>query len=173
MEAPNNPPTVDKIEAMVKDFDQAWGRLWEVMFRHFTKVETAGLFSPEAVDTGEQVFALMEAVLHYRDKDVQKALQDGYVLGEAYEPEDTKPEVKRPVDCGVSVLLTVEVLVEREDLPEEMYEKDGDLYVLTDDGRDWFVKEAELSVDCGMYDFVVHDGEIDGNSDGDFEVHPF
>lgn len=169
METPNNPPTVDKIEAMVKDFDQAWGKLWEVMFQHFTKVETAGLFSPEAMETGEQVFALMEAVLHYRDKDVDNAMQAGYDMGVG---EDT-PEVKRPVDCTVSVMLEVEVIMEREDLPEDMYEKDGDLYVLTEEGRNWFTDEARLSLDCGMYEFLIHGAEIDGNSDGDFEVHPF
>lgn len=172
METPNNPPTVDKIEAMVKDFDQAWGKLWEVMFQHFTKVETAGLFSPEAVDTGEQVFALMEAVLHYRDKDVQKALEDGYVLGEAYEPEDTKPEVVPPVDCTVSIILEVEVLVEREDLPAEFYDRDGDMLTLTGEGLAWFMDEARLNVDCGPYDCLVHSVEAE-NEDGDFEVHPF
>ena len=179
-----NPPTVDEMETRWSGFDQAWGALWEKMFSHFTRIEGAGVFSDEACALGDEVMEIMEAVLHFHDKDRNHMLVFGYEMGyedrcaelasKAPETPET-PETPKPVDVDaeLEVQVTALVRVTRDCLPEGMFTCDDGLYELTDEGRAWFMQEACHVTDFGPYDFTVEDVDLPWGTDGDFLPHPF
>ena len=78
---------------------------------------------------------------------------------------------KYDVDCELEVQLTVNCRVNAEGIDQSWFDisPDGKL-TLTQDGIDWFIREAKSMLDYGMNDYDVVDYEIPSLEDAEWTV---